>query len=76
MMFSTKDKQNDNDSDGCAVKYNGAWWYNDCSKCNLNSRYYGGRITEDDEQKDYIKWNTWNNKESLKTCELKFRLIS
>ncbi len=76
MMFSTKDKQNDNDRNGCAVKYHGAWWYNDCFKCNLNSRYYGGRITEADEQKDYIKWNTWNNKDSLKTCEKKIRLVS
>ncbi|XP_071798784.1 ficolin-2-like [Asterias amurensis] len=76
MMFSTKDKQNDNDEDGCAVRYHGAWWYNDCFKCNLNSRYYSRRITNDDSERDYIKWNTWNNKDSLKTCEMKIRLIS
>ena len=76
MMFSTKDKQNDNDKDGCAVRYHGAWWYNDCFKCNLNSRYYTRRITIDDSERDFIKWNTWNNKDSLKTCEMKIRLIS
>ncbi|XP_071798853.1 ficolin-3-like [Asterias amurensis] len=75
MMFSTKDKQNDNYEPGCAVNYHGAWWYNACFMCNLNSKYYPSQITTAD-ARDYIKWYTWNNMESLKTCEMKIRLVS
>jgi ficolin len=77
MMFSTKDKKNDNDEVGCAVTYHGAWWYNDCTRCDLNGKYYPRRTTGADVvSRDYLRWNTWNNVESLKTCEMKIRLIS
>lgn len=38
MVFTTYDQDNDNYADGsCAESYQGAWWYNGCFKCCLNS---------------------------------------
>ena len=42
MAFSTKDRDNDEDSGNCAVGYKGAWWYKSCWNSNLNSNYGGG----------------------------------
>ncbi|KAL1400784.1 hypothetical protein pipiens_007140, partial [Culex pipiens pipiens] len=42
MRFSTYDNDNDRfQSTGCAVKYIGAWWYDECFKkgANLNGKY-------------------------------------
>ncbi|KAH9525811.1 Ficolin-1 [Bulinus truncatus] len=47
MMFSTKERDNDNDPlKHCANYYRNAWWYNNCHLVNLNgyfitSKYYG-----------------------------------
>ncbi|KAH8321864.1 hypothetical protein KR067_006924 [Drosophila pandora] len=42
MPFSTFDKDNDRSNINCAVKYFGAWWYNDCMASNLNGAYLDG----------------------------------
>ena len=39
MAFSTKDRDNDEYGDNCAVSYKGAWWYDSCYYSNLNSNY-------------------------------------
>ena len=41
--FSTKDKDNDNWGNNCAIKRYGAWWYKTCAYANLNSIYGDGR---------------------------------
>ncbi|XP_033637809.1 ficolin-2-like [Asterias rubens] len=71
MMFSTKDKQNDNDNVGCATKYHGAWWYNDCFVSTLNGRYYVGGT----ETLDGMHWDGWNNDKTVKTCSMKLRPV-
>ena len=39
MAFSTKDRDNEDDSLHCAVTCKGAWWYKGCYQSNLNSNY-------------------------------------
>ncbi|XP_006902443.1 PREDICTED: ficolin-2 [Elephantulus edwardii] len=40
--FSTKDRDNDQNSGSCAVMFRGAWWYESCHRSNLNGLYLGG----------------------------------
>ena len=38
--FSTKDKDADSNAiSNCAVDHQGAWWYKNCTYCNLNGKY-------------------------------------
>ncbi|ESO01143.1 hypothetical protein HELRODRAFT_82245, partial [Helobdella robusta] len=37
--FSTRDRDNDNSWLFCSYLINGGWWYNDCTKINLNGVY-------------------------------------
>ena len=39
MAFTTKDRDNDEDSSNCAISGKGAWWYKSCWNSNLNSNY-------------------------------------
>ncbi|XP_058976615.1 ficolin-2-like [Musca domestica] len=44
--FSTKDQDNDESGNSCAVEYTGAWWYKKCHRSNLNGRYLKGTTTQ------------------------------
>ena len=37
--FSTRDQDNDNFSQSCAIQKHGGYWYNDCNSSNLNGNY-------------------------------------
>ncbi|XP_058120433.1 microfibril-associated glycoprotein 4-like [Anopheles ziemanni] len=39
MKFSTKDQDNDNSENHCAIRHGGAWWYRSCTSSNLNGLY-------------------------------------
>ena len=65
--FSTEDEDNDNWGSNCASKHQGAWWYNSCTKSNLNGLYDGS-----DHQA--ITWHSWKNScVPLKFSEMKIR---
>ncbi|XP_054482525.1 angiopoietin-related protein 3-like [Anoplopoma fimbria] len=57
MMFSTKDRDNDNHQDSnCAHNYTGGWWFNACGDTNLNGRYFHMRPKGRSERRRGIEW--------------------
>ncbi|KAK5859550.1 hypothetical protein PBY51_021102 [Eleginops maclovinus] len=57
MMFSTKDRDNDNlQGFNCAQDYTGGWWYNACGDTNLNGRYFHMRPKGRSDRKRGIQW--------------------
>ncbi|XP_037644180.1 angiopoietin-related protein 3-like [Sebastes umbrosus] len=57
MMFSTKDRDNDNHQDSnCAHSYTGGWWFNTCGDTNLNGRYFHMRPKGRSERRRGIQW--------------------
>ena len=40
MKFSTSDNDNDNYSGNCALRWPGAWWFNNCFTSHLNGPYH------------------------------------
>lgn len=57
MMFSTKDKDNDNhQDDNCAQNYTGGWWFNACGETNLNGRYFHMKPKGRLERRRGIQW--------------------
>ena len=64
MMFTTKDKDNDQDDvNNCADAYSGAWWWGTCvTQARLNCQA-GNR-----------RWTTWANKVGyIQKCSMKIR---
>ena len=61
MKFSTKDKDNDEYWGNCGVKEHGGWWYNSCSRSNLNGEYFqDGEAVVDGKKVDRgVIWDTW-----------------
>lgn len=57
MMFSTKDRDNDNHQDSnCAHSFTGGWWFNACGDTNLNGRYFHMRPKGRSERRRGIQW--------------------
>nr|XP_046265372.1 angiopoietin-related protein 3-like [Scatophagus argus] len=57
MMFSTKDRDNDNhQGSNCARNYTGGWWFNACGEANLNGRYFHMRPKGRSERRRGIQW--------------------
>ena len=71
MAFSTKDRDNDRWSGtNCAVRFTGAWWYDDCSYSNLNGKYLGN-VKGNWKGVDW--WYFKRHRLSLKFTEMKLR---
>ncbi|XP_063846623.1 microfibril-associated glycoprotein 4-like [Scylla paramamosain] len=69
--FTTHDVDNDNWSGNCAQKFRGAYWYDDCSRSNLNGYQYEGNHTSTD---GGIYWNQWRGHHySLKRTSMMIR---
>ncbi|KAI5614625.1 angiopoietin-related protein 3 precursor, partial [Silurus asotus] len=73
MMFSTKDKDNDNlDESSCARNYSGGWWFNGCGGTNLNGRFTWMRSRNRNPRRKGIYWRPSNGS----SYTLKFTKIS
>lgn len=65
MMFSTKDKDNDNSTEDCANKYQAGWWYSNCHCANPNGEYLAGHNTQDRVGITYEDWlGQWHSLKS------------
>eukprot|EP00794_Sanderia_malayensis_P002454 gene2454-2827_t len=69
MQFSTKDKDNDQDSRNCARTYHGAWWYRDCHYSNLNGLHPSKGVVS---MASGISWGPWKY-DTIKFSEMKLR---
>ncbi|XP_078365497.1 angiopoietin-related protein 7-like isoform X2 [Oculina patagonica] len=71
--FSTKDRDNDNNSGHCAVGTKGAWWYNNCLNSNLNGLYLHGKHSKSWEG---VTWYHWKGAYySAKRAEMKIKPV-
>ncbi|KAK6966017.1 BgMFREP19.1, partial [Biomphalaria glabrata] len=70
-FFSTFDKDNDESSDNCALKFTGAWWYQSgCHRCNLNGKW------ESTDHGKGVNWFTLSKFDSsVSFTEMKIREI-
>lgn len=72
LPFATKDRNNDRNSDNCALFKKGAWWYGSCYDSNLNGLYQPGKTSND----FGMVWNHWKNKYFVRESEMKIRPTS
>ncbi|KAG9277313.1 angiopoietin-related protein 3 [Astyanax mexicanus] len=78
MMFTTKDKDNDNLEDSnCARNYSGGWWFNACGDTNLNGRYTWARSRSRTPLRKGIYWRpSRGNSYTLKFTKISMRPMS
>ena len=72
IMFSTKDRDNDQwETGSCAKDLTGGWWFNNCHNSNLNGQFLGNT-------KAYggVGWARFKHNLSLKFVEMKLRAQS
>ncbi|XP_063289546.1 ficolin-1-like [Pelobates fuscus] len=71
MKFSTKEKDNDENSGNCAEHLNAGWWYHSCYTSNLNGLYLSG---QHETTKHGISWRSAKGLNySFKFVEMKLR---
>ena len=71
MKFSTRDNDNDNHSNNCALFQHGAWWFNRCFRSHLNGPYYHNPVVSRLQGIMWTDWKGWYY--SLKFTEMKTR---
>ncbi len=69
--FTTNDRDNDGGNGNCAVRWQGAWWYDNCHVSNLNGLYLSG--ASDNRGVTWRTFNTDARSYSLKWSEMKLR---
>ncbi|XP_008707672.2 ficolin-2 isoform X5 [Ursus maritimus] len=71
--FSTKDQDNDSNSENCAERYQGGWWYSSCHSSSLNGLYLRGS------HETYANGVNWKSGKgynySYKVSEMKMRPV-
>ncbi|XP_071177247.1 ficolin-2-like [Mytilus edulis] len=72
MMFSTWDRDNDKSHLHCSYLKGSAWWFNDCSRANINGLYTGHLYLAPDRT---VHWKTWQLNNALKKTEMKIKPI-
>ncbi|CAC5395411.1 Fibrinogen-like protein 1,Fibrinogen C domain-containing protein 1-A,Microfibril-associated glycoprotein 4,Angiopoietin-related protein 7,Ficolin-1-A,Angiopoietin-related protein 1,Ficolin-2,Tenascin-R,Ficolin-3,Fibrinogen C domain-containing protein 1-B,Fibrinogen C domain-containing protein 1 [Mytilus coruscus] len=73
MMFSTWDRDNDESHFHCSYLKGSAWWFNDCSRANINGLYTGHAYLLGYPDRS-VHWKTWQSN-SLKKTEMKIKPI-
>ena len=69
MMFTTYDRDHDQNQDNCAISWNSGWWYNECIKIHLTGKY---SPVEDTSRG--IFWVSWKDLgKSLKEARMMMR---
>ncbi|KAH8321303.1 hypothetical protein KR074_001100 [Drosophila pseudoananassae] len=70
MKFSTFDRDNDEFTHmNCAENHHGAWWYDFCSRSNLNGKYFKDEV----DNVQGIYWEPWYSFRSLKSVQMLIR---
>ncbi|KAM8713115.1 hypothetical protein ACLKA7_013433 [Drosophila subpalustris] len=70
MKFSTYDRDHDEFTHlNCAEYHHGAWWYDFCSRSNLNGKYFKG-LTDNAQG---IFWDRWYSFKTLKFVQMQIR---
>lgn len=74
MMFSTWDRDNDESKDPCSYMKCSGWWFNDCTRANINGLYTGHADLFGYQERS-VHWKTWRDDNSLKRTEMKIKPI-